>query len=153
MKKLGGALLAAMLVLGAIAPAEAHRGGHGFYGPVFLAPLLFPLAVAATLTVGVANAIAAPFAYSAATYAPAPVYAPPYAAPAYTAPAYAAPAYAAAPVYAPRAYAAASPYGQPAYAAPPPPPAPSYWYYCPDARAYYPYVGTCPSGWLKVLPR
>jgi hypothetical protein len=54
---------------------------------------------------------------------------------------YAAP-YPAAPVYAP-----------PVHAAPPPPPAPSYWYYCPSARAYYPYVRACPDGWLTVVPR
>jgi hypothetical protein len=28
----------------------------------------------------------------------------------------------------------------------------TYWYYCPDARAYYPYVQQCPSGWLTVVP-
>lgn len=26
----------------------------------------------------------------------------------------------------------------------------AYWYYCPPARAYYPYVGECPSGWQAV---
>lgn len=25
-------------------------------------------------------------------------------------------------------------------------------YYCPDSRAYYPNVATCPSPWLKVVP-
>ena len=38
-----------------------------------------------------------------------------------------------------------------------PPPAPqtasgNYWYYCPDTRTYYPYVQTCPSNWLTVVP-
>jgi len=28
----------------------------------------------------------------------------------------------------------------------------NYWYYCPDAKAYYPYVKDCPKGWLKVVP-
>jgi hypothetical protein len=28
-----------------------------------------------------------------------------------------------------------------------------YWYYCPDAQAYYPYVQTCPSNWLQVVPQ
>ena len=32
------------------------------------------------------------------------------------------------------------------------PPAPSYWYYCPESRAYYPYVKECVSGWLTVVP-
>lgn len=27
-----------------------------------------------------------------------------------------------------------------------------YWYFCPDARNYYPYVKECPSGWLRVVP-
>jgi hypothetical protein len=28
----------------------------------------------------------------------------------------------------------------------------SYWYYCADAKAYYPHIQQCPGGWLKVLP-
>ena len=35
-------------------------------------------------------------------------------------------------------------------------PAPSqqdYWYYCADAKAYYPYVKDCPGGWQRVAPR
>jgi len=28
-----------------------------------------------------------------------------------------------------------------------------YWYYCAASRAYYPYVGTCPEGWQRVLPQ
>ncbi len=31
-------------------------------------------------------------------------------------------------------------------------PTPTYWYYCPDARAYYPYIQQCPSPWLRVVP-
>ena len=27
------------------------------------------------------------------------------------------------------------------------------WYYCQDAKAYYPYVQQCPSGWMQVLPQ
>ena len=27
-----------------------------------------------------------------------------------------------------------------------------YWYYCPDLQAYYPYVPTCPSPWMQVVP-
>jgi hypothetical protein len=48
---------------------------------------------------------------------------------------------------------AAPVYRPPVYVAPPPAPAPAYWYYCPDARAYYPYVAACPGGWLTVVPR
>ena len=29
----------------------------------------------------------------------------------------------------------------------------SFWYYCNDAKAYYPYVRECPSGWQKVVPQ
>ena len=28
----------------------------------------------------------------------------------------------------------------------------SYWYYCKDSKAYYPYVTSCPSGWVPVVP-
>ncbi len=27
-----------------------------------------------------------------------------------------------------------------------------YWYFCPDAKNYYPYIKRCPSGWLRVIP-
>jgi hypothetical protein len=27
-----------------------------------------------------------------------------------------------------------------------------YWYYCKDSHGYYPYVKSCPSGWMRVLP-
>lgn len=29
---------------------------------------------------------------------------------------------------------------------------PGYWYYCAEARAYYPQVNACPGGWQKVAP-
>jgi hypothetical protein len=42
----------------------------------------------------------------------------------------------------------------PPVTAPQPPiaaaPTAQYWYYCEPAKAYYPYVATCPSGWQKV---
>lgn len=28
-----------------------------------------------------------------------------------------------------------------------------YWYYCDEAKAYYPYVKDCPAGWHKVSPQ
>ena len=40
----------------------------------------------------------------------------------------------------------------PAQAAPAAP-QPGYWYYCADARAYYPYVKECPAGWQRVSPQ
>jgi hypothetical protein len=30
---------------------------------------------------------------------------------------------------------------------------PAYWYYCGDARQYYPYVKECPGGWQRVSPQ
>lgn len=30
---------------------------------------------------------------------------------------------------------------------------PSYWYYCLEAKAYYPYVSDCPGGWQQVAPQ
>lgn len=29
----------------------------------------------------------------------------------------------------------------------------SWWYYCVDAKTYYPYVKQCPGGWLRVAPQ
>jgi hypothetical protein len=29
---------------------------------------------------------------------------------------------------------------------------PYYWYYCQDPQGYYPYVRSCPGGWMKVVP-
>lgn len=38
----------------------------------------------------------------------------------------------------------------PAQPAAPAVPTPQFWYYCDAAKAYYPYVATCPSGWQTV---
>ena len=51
---------------------------------------------------------------------------------------------------------AATPYSSPDYieqgeAAPEP--SQAYWYYCADAKAYYPYVKECPGGWQHVMPQ
>ena len=29
----------------------------------------------------------------------------------------------------------------------------AYWYYCPEAKAYHPYVKQCPGGWQRVVPQ
>lgn len=29
----------------------------------------------------------------------------------------------------------------------------NYWYYCRDPDGYYPYVKSCPDGWLQVAPQ
>lgn len=37
---------------------------------------------------------------------------------------------------------------------PAPAPSPSdWWYYCAEAKAYYPYVKECPAGWQRVAPQ
>ncbi len=47
-----------------------------------------------------------------------------------------------------------NPYVPPVVAAPPAPDAsPQYWYYCASSRAYYPYVTSCPGGWMQVVPQ
>jgi len=28
-----------------------------------------------------------------------------------------------------------------------------YWYYCPEVKAYYPYVDKCAAGWQRVKPQ
>jgi len=75
-----------------------------------------------------------------AYYSPPPYYYPPaYYPPAYYPPAVAAPA-------APTAYVEQSvPQAAPDQS--------SWWYYCADARAYYPYVKECPGGWQRVAPQ
>ena len=27
-----------------------------------------------------------------------------------------------------------------------------YWYYCENPQGYYPYIRSCPGGWMKVVP-
>lgn len=43
--------------------------------------------------------------------------------------------------------------GQEAAPAPAVPRADAYWYYCPAAKAYYPYVSQCAGGWQRVSPQ
>ncbi len=57
------------------------------------------------------------------------------------------------PVYPyPAPYYDAPPYAptEPALPTPAAPPVQQYWYYCDGAKAYYPYVKTCPGGWKEV---
>lgn len=28
----------------------------------------------------------------------------------------------------------------------------NYWYYCQESKGYYPYVQSCPSNWMRVVP-
>lgn len=126
MKSIGILVLIALLMFVTAAPAVAQD--RGVYLNPLGALLLFPFAVAATIVGGVATVLTVPFAYP---YAPYPAaYEHPYA---YSYPyTYAAPA---------SVYATASA------------PATSYWYYCASARTYYPYISTCPEGWMQVVPR
>jgi len=130
-----GTLVLVLFATLATSPAMAqhHGGGHG--GNVrFGISLGFPL-------FGPAYYPAPYYAYPAYGYGygyPAPAYG-------YPAPAYGYPA------------TTMGPYSAPAYAeqsAPQAAPAPSQatgdWYYCPESKAYYPYVGECPAGWQRV---
>jgi len=125
MKRIGVVGLVALLISVTVTPAAAQYAGV-YVNPVE-ALLLFPFAVAATVVGGVAAVLTAPFAYPYAPYPAAYRYPYPYSSPY----AYAAPA---------AVYATASA------------PAPSYWYYCESARTYYPYISTCPEGWMPVVP-
>jgi len=42
---------------------------------------------------------------------------------------------------------------QPPVYAKPAPPQSDYWYYCENPQGYYPYVKSCPGGWMKVVPQ
>jgi hypothetical protein len=70
--------------------------------------------------------------------------------------------YYAAPYYYPPYYyppAVAGPAYDPAYVeqgavqAAPSQPQANWWYYCADAKSYYPYVRECPGGWVRVSPQ
>jgi hypothetical protein len=133
MKSFGGTkakVLLAVLLLGALASESAFAQHRHFYGPrigfYVGAPLL---------------------AYS--LYRP---YYPPY----YYPPYYYPPVAVAPPTY------VEQPQFQPQVVPPPAllqetpqvaPQAGSMWYYCNEAKAYYPYVKTCPAGWQQVTPQ
>jgi hypothetical protein len=61
--------------------------------------------------------------------------------------------YPAYPVYVPQVYVPPAP--PPVYIEQQVAPAmePGYWYYCNEARAYYPYVKQCPGPWQRVAPQ
>jgi len=60
------------------------------------------------------------------------------------------------PYYYPYAYPDYPSYPDPSTSTEPPvtygAPEQNYWYYCKDAQAYYPYVASCPGGWMRVVP-
>jgi hypothetical protein len=43
-------------------------------------------------------------------------------------------------------------YAYPPVVVQPSPSQPQYWYYCDEAKSYYPYVAQCPGGWRAVSP-
>jgi hypothetical protein len=45
-----------------------------------------------------------------------------------------------------------APQPQVIYVETPPAPQPQYWYYCKERQAYHPYVMSCPSPWMLVVP-
>jgi hypothetical protein len=82
--------------------------------------------------------IGAPVVFSPWYYHPYPYY-------------YPAPAYYPAPVVYPAAPTTYVEQGQPEASSAPR--ADNYWYYCPGAKAYYPYVKECAGGWQRVSPQ
>ena len=118
----------------------------------FLGSTLKPVGIAIAMTLGVASAAPAfaqhfhgprvhfGFGFGGPVYWGAPYYPYPYPPAYYYPPAVMAPAQ---PTYIERSDAAPSA----------PPSAQDYWYYCGDAKAYYPYVKECPGGWQRVTPR
>ena len=73
------------------------------------------------------------------------------------------------PLYGPPAYGPNPYWGPPPYYYPPPPVVvvpqqpqtyvqrnqlqeSDYWYYCQNPQGYYPYIKSCPGGWMKVVP-
>jgi hypothetical protein len=134
MKAVRAILGLALFVLGAGASTAAlawHHGGHARVGVYIGAP----------------------------AYWYAPYYYPPYYAPYYPGyyfpPAVVAPS--PPPTYIERGDAQAAP--APAASAPQSqsaaqtPSQSNWWYYCADAKAYYPYVKECPAGWQQVAPQ
>lgn len=127
MRQIKIGLFAAAMALGATASSGALAGGwHGHGG----------WHGGGHAHVGVF--IGAPLFYSPwyypYSYYPAPYYYPPAAYPAYPS--------------GPTNYVEQ---GQPEAA--PAPRTDNYWYYCPEAKAYYPYVQQCAGGWQKVSPQ
>jgi len=125
-------VLLAVLLLGAMASESAFAQHRRFYGPrigfYVGAPLL-------------AYSLYRPYYY-------APYYYPPY---------YYPPVAVAPPTYVEPPLVQSQPVPPPAQLqqeAPQAGPQPgNMWYFCDEAKAYYPYVKTCPAGWQQVTPQ
>ncbi|WP_151445732.1 hypothetical protein [Lacisediminimonas profundi] len=120
----GSLLLAMLSALPASAIARPHHG-HGHGGARFGLYIGVPLAIGAAAYYG-----SHPYYPPSYYYPPAPYYYAP------VAPVVVAPAPVTYIEQAPQV--AAAPQSSPT------------WYYCDDAKAYYPYVKECPAGWLQV---
>ncbi len=134
MRKLNAALFSAAIVLGATASMDASAGG-GYRGGGHYGGGHYHGGYHARVGVY----FGAPLFYSPWYY--------PYA---YS---YPAPYYYPAPV---AAYSGPTTYVEQAQEAAPPAPGPrsdNSWYYCPGAKAYYPYVQQCAGGWQRVSPQ
>jgi hypothetical protein len=135
MKTRNLSLLAAALIMGLTATTATYaRGGHGGHGGHFRGGGFHHGGARVGVFIG-----APLFAYG---YGYRPYY--PYYPPAYYPYAVPAPVVvqpATPPVYVERSDEQA--------AAPPA----DYWYYCPDTKTYYPYVGSCASPWQRVAPQ
>ena len=123
MKSLNGALLAAALLLGLSVVHSASARGFHHGGG-------FHHGARVGVFIG-----APAFAWGYGPYYYPPYYYPP----AYYYP----PVVASPPVYVERADEQAAPAA----------PEASSWYYCPESKAYYPYVKSCPSPWQRVAPQ
>ena len=126
MRKLNAILLAAAVVLGAMASTDALAHGYRTRVGVYVgAPIGFGYGF------GYGYGYAPWYSY------PAPYYSPYY----YPGPAVGYPS---------------GPTNYVEQAAPEASSAPrsdAFWYYCPEAKAYYPYVNQCAGGWQKVSPK
>ncbi len=127
MRKLALAILLALILV----PSPSFAHGWGWGGG----------AVAAGVLGGLATGIILDRAFAPwPGYYPAPYY-PAYPAPAYYPYSYPPPYYPPAPVVAQQS----APVYQQSQ--------PQYWYWCEDAKGYYPYIQNCPSQWRQVPPQ
>lgn len=132
MKLANAAALTAAILVGVIAPAPANAGGRVGVGVYIGGPVWRPW---------YPRPYYYPYAWGGYPY---PYYYPyPYPYPYPYSYGYPYPAPASPPVYIERDEAAPAP-------APAPQQQTQNWYYCPGAKAYYPYVRECPGGWQQV---
>jgi hypothetical protein len=150
MKQARTAAALILIVLGAIASdsvlaAGRHGGGGGHRGGSWHGGGTWHGGHSGGARLGLGGLIGAPLLsyYATPYYAPSYYYPPTYSYP----PSYYYPPVVAAPAY-PPAYVERNP----VQAAPAQPQA-NWWYYCADAKSYYPYIRECPTGWTRVSPQ